>query len=68
MSKLINTPQECGLRHCVKTRLGFDSGIRVCGHSSKVPGSTGCETSMAQPFPNHCPLEEGLPKKSIHWP
>lgn len=64
--KLINTPKECGLRHKVITRLGLDSGIRVCKHSSMVAGS--CFCNKDNEFPLDCPLEDGLLKKQIHWP
>lgn len=66
MSKLIHLPLECILRHKVTTRLGLDSGIRTCKHGRFVAGHQLCPDPMK--FPDNCPLEEGIPKKSIHWP
>ena len=64
--KLIEKSAECGYRKQVFTRLGLPSGMFVCAHPSKVIGDNFC--SKSQEFPSSCPLEDAVPKKSVHWP
>lgn len=56
MSKLINTPTECGYRKQQFAGLGFPVG-HMCDH----PGLDVIH-SCTKNFPSYCPLEEGLPK------
>ena len=65
MSKIINNPKECACRHQVHTRLGIPMGFYTCKHPSMIAGTT-CGNE-GDTFPAICPLEDGLPKKSIHW-
>jgi hypothetical protein len=61
MSKLIDSPRQCIHRKPMVTNLGFLIGY-YCNH----PEGENCPN--IEKFPEDCPLVEGLPKKSIHWP